>query len=58
MSSRRQRIEVERQAPLPRDEDRSIAIHEMSSSTSVFRTPSSVLVERSNIGPALRETGQ
>ena len=45
LSNRRQRLETERQTP-SHHEAGSIALREMPSSTSVFRTPSSGLVER------------
>ena len=49
-SDRRQRMENERQAQNQRGESAVITLHEMPSSTSVFRTPSSALVERTAIG--------
>ena len=47
VSTRRQRMEIERQTQSQPGGRVSVALHEMPSSTSVFRTPSSGLVERS-----------
>ena len=48
VSTRRQRTETERQTQSQQGERGNIALHEMPSSTSVFRTPSSGLVERTS----------
>ena len=50
VSNHRQRTENERQLQSQHGERGTIALHEMPSSTSVFRTPSSGLVERRSIG--------
>ena len=50
VSNRRQRMENERQTQSQHEERGNIALHEMPSSTSVFRTPSSGLVERAGAG--------
>lgn len=50
VSTRRQRIENERQTQSQQGEKGTIALHEMPSSTSVFMTPSSGLVERTATG--------
>ncbi|KAF6218830.1 hypothetical protein HO133_005373 [Letharia lupina] len=50
VSTRRQRIENERQTQSQQGERGTIALHEMPSSTSVFMTPSSGLVERTATG--------
>ena len=50
VSNRRQRMENERQTQSQQGERASIAFHDMPSSTSVFRTPSSALVERTGTG--------
>ena len=48
LSTRRQRMENERHAQSQQGERGTISLHEMPSSTSVFRTPSSGLVERTS----------
>ena len=50
VSSRRQRMENELQTQSQQEERGVIVFHETPSSTSVFRTPSSGLVERTGIG--------
>ena len=52
ISRRRRQVEEEeeRERRLSQDHGGVIALHQMPSSTSVFRTPSSVLVERSGTG--------
>ena len=50
VSTRRQRMENERQTQSQPRERAAIALHDMPSSTSVFRTPSSGLVERTGTG--------
>lgn len=50
ISTRRQCMENERQTQSHQGERGSVALHEMPSSTSVFRTPSSGLVERMGTG--------
>ena len=47
---RRRRVENERQVQSQQGERGNIALHDMPSSTSVFRTPSSGLVERAGTG--------
>ena len=49
ISNRRQRMETERQTQSQPGERGGIVLHRMPSSTSVFRTPSSGLVERTGI---------
>lgn len=48
VSARRQRMETERHTQSQQGERGSVALHELPSSTSVFRTPSSGLVERTS----------
>ena len=50
ISTRRQRMENERQMQDQQGDRGNVALHEMPSSTSVFRTPSSGLVERTGTG--------
>ena len=50
ISTQRQRMESERQTHIQQGERGPIALHDMPSSTSVFRTPSSGLVERAGTG--------
>lgn len=50
LSSRRQQMEHQRQAHHQQVERGAIALREMPSSTSVFRTPSSGLMERTSTG--------
>jgi len=49
ISSRRQRRETERQIRSQEDGPGTIALHHIPSSTSVFRTPASALVERGSV---------
>jgi hypothetical protein len=50
LNSRKQHIENERQLQVQANTTGSITLHQMPSSTSVFRTPSSLMVERNGGG--------